>query len=324
MADTITAAEARTVGLPGLRGKNVLVTGGSSGIGQAIAVRFAEYGANVAINYLRQPQEATDTEEQVHACTAKVKQMGVRDVLVGGDVSDEDDVVRMVSEAAEGLGGLDILVNNAGILRDRMLVNMTEDEWDSVIAVHLKGHFAPMRHAAAHWRERAKAGDDVHGRVINTSSPSGVFGNIGQSNYGAAKAGIAGLTIIAAQELQRYGVTVNCLAPNARTRMTEDTFDMSAPPEGFDPLDPSNMSPLVVALSADEAQAITGQVFHVWGGAVNALQGWTSGELFRSDAKWDADALLAELTDRFPDGVAPPGMIAGMQDAGGASLRAPE
>ena len=149
-----------------------------------------------------------------------------------------------------------------------MLVNMTEEEWDSVIAVHLKGHFAPLRHAAAYWREQSKAGEEVRGRVINTSSPSGVFGNVGQVNYGAAKAGIAALTVIAAQELGRYGVTVNCLAPNARTRMTETTFgDMDAPEEGFDALDPGNMAPLVVALSADDAQDITGQVFFVWGGA---------------------------------------------------------
>jgi NAD(P)-dependent dehydrogenase (short-subunit alcohol dehydrogenase family) len=228
----------------------------------------------------------------------------------------------MVAQALDRFGRLDILVNNAGILRDRMLVNMTEDEWDAVIAVHLKGHFAPTRHAAAHWRERSKAGDEVKARVINTSSPSGVFGNIGQANYGAAKAGIAGFTLIVAQELHRYGVTVNCLAPNARTRMTEDTFDMGAPQEGFDPLDPSNMSPLVVALCADDAQNITGQVFHVWGGAINALHGWSAGELFATDEKWDADALLHELVDRFPDGAAPAGMIAGMQAAGGQSLRA--
>ena len=166
----------------------------------------------------------------------------------GENVADFAGAERLVAQAIDEFGRLDILVNNAGILRDRMLVNMTEDEWDAVIAVHLKGHFAPTRHAAAYWRERSKAGEEVRGRVINTSSPSGVFGNVGQSNYGAAKAGIAGFTLIAAQELQRYGVTVNCLAPNARTRMTEETFDMGAPPEGFDPLDPSNMSPLVVAL----------------------------------------------------------------------------
>jgi len=237
-------------------------------------------------------------------------------------VSDFNAAEHMIQRAIERYGALDILVNNAGILRDRMLVNMTEDEWDAVIAVHLKGHFGPTRHAAAYWRERSKAGEELRARVINTSSPSGVFGNIGQANYGAAKAGIAGFTIIVAQELHRYGVTVNCLAPNARTRMTEDTFDMGAPSEGFDPLDPSNMSPLVVALSADDAQNITGQVFHVWGGAINALQGWTAGELFSADEKWNADALLGELLDRFPGGAAPAGMIAGMQAAGGQSLRA--
>ena len=177
--------------------------------------------------------------------------------------------------------------------------------------------------AAAYWRERSKGGDDVRARVINTSSPSGVFGNVGQVNYGAAKAGIAALTVIAAQELVRYGVTVNCLAPNARTRMTEMTFgDMEAPEEGFDPLDPGNMSPLVVALCADEAQDITGQVFFVWGGSVNVLVPWEAGELFASDAKWDADELLAQLRERFPEGAAPAGMMAMMQKAGGQSLRA--
>ena len=173
----------------------------------------------------------------------------------GENVADFAGAERLVQQAIEEFGRLDILVNNAGILRDRMIVNMTEDEWDAVIAVHLKGHFAPTRHAAAYWRERSKAGEEVHGRVINTASPSGVFGNVGQANYGAAKAGIAGFTIIVAQELQRYGVTVNCLAPNARTRMTEETFQMDAPPEGFDPLDPANVSAVVVALCADEAQA---------------------------------------------------------------------
>ena len=162
----------------------------------------------------------------------------------------------------------------------------------------------------------------MRGRVVNTSSPSGVFGNVGQANYGAAKAGIAGFTIIAAQELQRYGCTVNCLAPNARTRMTEETFQMSAPPEGFDPLDPANVSAVVVALCADAAQAITGQVIHVWGGAVNVLRGWSAGELLAADEGWEPCALLSELLARFPDGASPPGMLAGMQSAGGRSLQA--
>ena len=303
-------------------GRVAIVTGAGRGIGRAHALALADAGAKVVVNDLGvalsgEGHDDTPAQQVVEEIAAQ----GGDAVANGENVADFAGAERMVQQAIDQFGRLDILVNNAGILRDRMLVNMSESEWDAVIAVHLKGHFAPTRHAAAYWRELSKAGEAVRGRVINTSSPSGVFGNVGQSNYGAAKAGIAGFTLIAAQELHRYGVTVNCLAPNARTRMTEETFDMGAPEEGFDPLDPSNMSPLVVALSADEAQAITGQVFHVWGGAINALQGWSAGELFATDERWDADALLAQLTDRFPDGVAPPGMIAGMQAAGGRSLR---
>jgi NAD(P)-dependent dehydrogenase (short-subunit alcohol dehydrogenase family) len=229
----------------------------------------------------------------------------------------------MVQAAIERFGRLDILVNNAGILRDRMLVNMEEHEWDAVIEVHLKGHFAPTHHAAAHWRKCAKAGEDVHARVINTSSPSGVFGNVGQANYGAAKAGIVGFTLIAAQELRRYGVTVNALAPNARTRMTEAAFGEIPPPDdGFDPADPGNNSPIVVALCADDAQDITGQVFFVYGGAVNMLRGWEAGELFSAgDSRWDPDALLEQLRERLPDGAAPAGMLDSMHAAGGRSMR---
>jgi NAD(P)-dependent dehydrogenase (short-subunit alcohol dehydrogenase family) len=309
--------------VPNLVGKVAIVTGAGRGIGRAHALALAEAGARVIVNDLGaavsgEGRDDTPAQQVVEEIAAAGGQAAAN----AENVADFAGAERLVRQAIDDFGRLDILVNNAGILRDRMIVNMTEQEWDSVIAVHLKGHFAPTRHAAAYWRERAKAGDEVKGRVINTSSPSGVFGNVGQANYGAAKAGIAGFTLIVAQELQRYGVTVNCLAPNARTRMTEDTFDMGAPPEGFDPLDPSNMSPLVVALSADEAQNITGQVFHVWGATINALQGWTAGELFASDDKWNADALLGELLDRFPGGVAPAGMIAGMQAAGGQSLRA--
>ncbi|HEV7133793.1 MAG TPA: SDR family oxidoreductase [Gaiellaceae bacterium] len=309
--------------MPNLTGKVAIVTGAGRGIGRAHALALAEAGARLVVNDLGgslagQGNDATPAQQVV----AEIEAAGGEAVANGANVANFAQAEEMVQAALDAYGRLDILVNNAGILRDRMLINMTEDEWDAVIAVHLKGHFAPTRHAAAYWRERSKAGDEVRGRVINTSSPSGVFGNVGQANYGAAKAGIAGFTLIAAQELHRYGVTVNCLAPNARTRMTEDTFEMGAPPEGFDPLDPSNMSPLIVALSADDAQSITGQVFHVWGGAINALRGWTAGELFESAERWDADALLGELLGRFPDGAAPPGMMAGMQAAGGRSLRA--
>src|SRR3954465_1364695 len=309
--------------MPNLDGKVAIVTGAGRGIGREHALALARAGAKVVVNDLGAALSGEGHDDTpAQQVVQEIEALGGRAVANDANVADFDGAARMVQQAIDHFGRLDILVNNAGILRDRMLVNMTESEWDDVIAVHLKGHFAPTRHAAAHWRERSKAGEDVKGRVVNTSSPSGVFGNIGQSNYGAAKAGIAGFTLIVAQELQRYGVTVNCLAPNARTRMTEDTFDMGAPQEGFDPLDPSNMSPLVVALSADDAQAITGQVFHVWGGAINALRGWSAGKLFESGERWDADALLGELRSRFPDGAAPPGMMAGMQSAGGRSLRA--
>ena len=309
--------------MPRLQGKIAIVTGAGRGIGRAHALALAAAGAKVVVNDLGaaisgEGHDDTPAQQVVDEIGAA----GGEAVANGDDVADFAGAERMVRQAIDHFGRLDILVNNAGILRDRMLVNMTEQEWDAVVNVHLKGHFAPTRHAAAYWREESKSGRDVRARVINTSSPSGVFGNIGQANYGAAKAGIAGFTIIAAQELQRYGVTVNCLAPNARTRMTEETFDMAPPPGGFDPLDPANISPVVVALCADEAQHITGQVLHVWGGAVNALHGWTAGELFATDERWDADELLHELLDRFPDGAAPPGMIAGMQAAGGHSLRA--
>jgi NAD(P)-dependent dehydrogenase (short-subunit alcohol dehydrogenase family) len=310
--------------VPSLEGKVAIVTGAGRGIGRAHALALAEAGAKVVVNDLGgslagEGADASPAQQVV----AEIEAAGGAAFANGENVADFAGAGRMIEQALDRFGRLDVLVNNAGILRDRMLVNMTEDEWDAVVSVHLKGHFAPTRHAAGHWRERAKEGAEVKARVINTSSPSGVFGNVGQTNYGAAKAGIAAFTLIAAQELQRYGVTVNCLAPNARTRMTESTFDVPEAETGdWDPLDPANVSPVVVALCADEAQHITGQVFHVWGGAVNALAGWSAGELFAADGRWDADDLLGELLGRFPDGVSPPGMVAGMQAAGGRSLRA--
>jgi NAD(P)-dependent dehydrogenase (short-subunit alcohol dehydrogenase family) len=309
--------------MPSLEGKVAIVTGAGRGIGREHALALAEAGARVVVNDLggSLAGEGTDTRPAQQVAD-EIAGIGGEAIADDENVADFAGAERMIQSAVETWGRLDILVNNAGILRDRMLVNMTEAEWDAVIAVHLKGHFAPTRHAAAHWRERSKAGDEVRGRVINTSSPSGVFGNVGQANYGAAKAGIAGFTLIAAQELGRYGVTVNCLAPNARTRMTEETFgDLPKPEDGFDPLDPGNMAPVVVALCADEAQDITGQVFFVWGGMVNVLRPWEAGELFAAEARWDADELLAQLRERFAEGVSPDGMIAMMQKAGGQSMR---
>ena len=225
--------------MPDLNGKVAIVTGAGRGIGRSHALALADAGAKVVVNDLGAGVAGEGSDlgpaEQV---VEEIRAAGGDAATNGENVADFAGAERLVQQAIEEFGQLDILVNNAGILRDRMLVNMTEDEWDAVIAVHLKGHFAPTRHAAAYWRERSKAGEEVRGRVVNTSSPSGVFGNVGQANYGAAKAGIAGFTIIVAQELQRYGVTVNCLAPNARTRMTEETFQMGAPAEGLRPARP--------------------------------------------------------------------------------------
>jgi NAD(P)-dependent dehydrogenase (short-subunit alcohol dehydrogenase family) len=309
--------------MPLLDGKVAIVTGAGRGIGREHALALARAGAKLVVNDLGatlegEGEDATPAQQVV----AEIEQLGGQAVANGENVADFAGAERMVRQAVDTFGRLDILVNNAGITRDRMLVNMTEQEWDSVITVHLKGHFAPTRHAAAHWRERSKAGEEVRGRVINTSSPSGVFGNVGQSNYGAAKAGIAGFTIIAAQELGRYGVTVNCLAPNARTRMTEAAFgEIPIPEDGFDAMDPANMAPIVVALCADEAQNVTGQCFFVYGGAVNLLHGWDAGELLTRDARWEADDFLAQLRERFPDGIAAEGMVEQMAKAGGRSAR---
>src|SRR3954453_14054053 len=257
--------------MPNLSGKVAVVTGAGRGIGREHALGRARVGAKVVINDLGASLAGEGADEgPAHEVVREIESVGGEAVANGENVADFAGAKRMLEQALDRFGRLDILVNNAGILRDRMLVNMDEHEWDAVIDVHLKGHFAPTRHAAAYWRERSKAGEDVRARVINTASPSGGFGNVGQANYGAAKAGIVGFTLIAAQELSRYGVTVNALAPNARTRMTEQAFGEMPAPEGFDPIDPANMSPLVVALCADEAQGITGQVFFVWGDAVNA------------------------------------------------------
>jgi NAD(P)-dependent dehydrogenase (short-subunit alcohol dehydrogenase family) len=302
-----------------LEGKVAIVTGAGRGLGRAHALALAREGARVVVNDLGgslsgEGSDLTPAQQVV----AEIEAVASEAVANGENVADFEGARRLVEQAVETFGRLDILVNNAGILRDRMLVNMDEAEWDSVIAVHLKGHFAPTRHAAAHWRDRSKAGEQVRARVINTSSPTGVFGNVGQSNYGAAKAGIANLTIILAQELGRYGVTVNCIAPNARTRMTESAFELPTGNGGFDPIDPGNNSPVVVALCADEAQGITGQVFHIFGGAVNMLQPWSPGELFSRSSTWDARELLQELLDRLPDGAAPATMIEMLEKVGGA------
>jgi NAD(P)-dependent dehydrogenase (short-subunit alcohol dehydrogenase family) len=298
-----------------LDGKVAIVTGAGRGIGREHALHLARAGAKIVVNDLGAARDGEGADAgPAQEVVKEIEELGGEAVVNDANVADFAASGAMVAQAIEHFGQLDILINNAGILRDRMIVNMTEDEWDACIAVHLKGHFAPLHHAAVHWRERVKAGEqNVRGRVINTSSPSGVFGNIGQANYGAAKAGIAGLTMIAAQELGRYGVTVNCIAPNARTRMTEDLGGMGSAPiptEGLDVGHPANNAKIIVALCADAAQGITGQVFHVRGGAVNCLTPWAPGEMFYNDEGWEPDDLLEIVLERFPEGIAPAGMRA--------------
>jgi NAD(P)-dependent dehydrogenase (short-subunit alcohol dehydrogenase family) len=217
----------------------------------------------------------------------------------------------VVRTAIEELGGLDVLVNNAGILRDAMSFNLDEASWDAVIAVHLKGHAAPSRAAAAHWRERSKAGEAVSGRIINTSSEAGLFGNAGQLNYSAAKAGIASMTMVLARELGRYGVTANAIVPRARTRMTEDLLGLPEHADGFDEWHPDNIAPVVAWLATDEAAHITGQVFWVFGGRVHVLREWTTAGALERDERWTVADLHERAGELFRDrgtGVPPLGI----------------
>jgi NAD(P)-dependent dehydrogenase (short-subunit alcohol dehydrogenase family) len=300
-----------------LDGKVAVVTGAGRGIGRQHALALAKAGAKVVVNDLGvSPTGEGGEQGPAQAVAEEIRALGGEATANYENVADFEGAELLVNQSISDFGRLDILVNNAGILRDRMLVNMSEAEWDAVINVHLKGTFAPTRHAAAYWRAQSKAGQVVTGRVINTSSPSGVFGNAGQSNYGAAKAGIAAFTVIAALELQRYGVTVNCLAPYARTRMTQAVFGLVPSPEQeFDPMDPANISPIVVALASDEAADITGRCFFVCGGLINVLRQWDSGILIHQEGTWEPLEVLARLKEVFPEGAAPEGMIEVMDRA---------
>jgi NAD(P)-dependent dehydrogenase (short-subunit alcohol dehydrogenase family) len=258
------------------------VTGAGRGIGRAHALAFGAAGARVVVNDL-----SAGVAGEVAAL------IGPRAIVSTDDVGTWAGARRVVEAAVSEFGGLDVLVNNAGIVRDRMIVSCGEDEWDEVVRVHLKGHFATLHHAAAHWRAVHKAGGAVSGRVINTSSGAGVFGSVGQANYSAAKAGIASMTLVAAAELARYGITVNAIAPAARTRMTEATFaeTMAAPEDGFDAMAPENISPLVVWLGSEEAGDVTGRMFEVDGGRVCVVHGWQRGPEVDKGARWSPDEL---------------------------------
>ncbi len=291
-------------------GRVAIVTGAGRGIGRGEALELARQGASVVVNDLGVATDGNDpSTTPAEEVTAQIRASGGRAVANHDDVADWDGARRLVESAVSEFGQLDVVVNNAGILRDRMLVNMGPDEWDAVVGVHLRGTFAVTRHAATHWRERAKSGQETAARIINTSSASGIYGNVGQTNYGAAKAGIAAFTVIAAQELRRYGATVNAVAPGALTRMTEG-LDRPTPqsPDGFDPRHPDNIAPLVVWLASTRAQNISGRVFNVRGGTISVAEGWSAGPSVDNQARWDP----AELTDVIPDLVARAQPNAGM------------
>ena len=286
-------------------GRIVVITGAGRGIGREHALEFASQGAKIVVNDLGAEVDGTGSSAgPAGEVVDEIRGMGAEAVANGDDVSDYEGAGRLIQTAIDTFGGLDVLVNNAGILRDRMMVNMTIEEWDAVIRVHLRGTFAPMRHASEYWRNRSKAGETNDARIINTTSPSGIYGNVGQTNYGAAKAGIASMTIIAAMELGRYGVTVNAIAPAALTRMTENlgmgAASVAKKPEEFDPLDPGNIAPLVVWLGSPESAAITGRVFNVQGDHISVAEGWVEGPAADKGDRWDP----AELGKIVPDLVA--------------------
>ncbi len=288
-------------------GRVVIVTGAGRGIGRAHAMAFAAEGAAVVVNDLGAGLDGSASGENPAAeVVADIVAAGGRAVVNGDDVADWEGARRLVATAINHFGRLDVLVNNAGFLRDRMLATMSETEWDAVVRVHLKGHFAPLRHAVEYWRAQSKAGIPVDGRVINTSSGAGLQGSVGQGNYAAAKAGIAALTLNAAAEFARYGVTVNAIAPAARTRMTETTFaaSMARPESGFDAMAPENVSPLVVWLGSAESRDITGRVFEVEGGKISVADGWRHGPATDKGARWMPDE-LGTVVPRLVDKAVP-------------------
>jgi NAD(P)-dependent dehydrogenase (short-subunit alcohol dehydrogenase family) len=289
-------------------GRIVIVTGAGRGIGRGHALEFARQGAKVVVNDLGGEWDGTGADNRpAQQVVEEITAMGGEAVANYDDVSDWEGAQRLVNQAIDTYGKLDVLVNNAGILRDRMLVNMAEEEWDAVVRVHLKGTFAPAHHAAAYWRHLAKSGEQLDARLINTTSVSGIFGNAGQTNYGAAKAGIAAFTIIASRELERYGVTVNCVSPGALTRMTENLGGgRPALKEGeWDPRDPDNIAPVVVWLASPEARSVTGRVFIVNGGRVSVGEGWRRGPTAEQNARWDPAALGSVIPKLVADAEPP-------------------
>ncbi len=281
-----------------LQGRVAIITGGGRGLGREHALLFAAEGARVVVNDLSGDVDGSGAVSPADEVVAEIRSAGGHAVANGDDVADWEGAQRLVNAAIEEFGDLDVLVNNAGILRDRVLVNMSEAEWDDVIRVHLKGHFAPSRWAAAYWREEAKAGRAKPRNLVHTSSTSGLFANPGQSNYGAAKSGIATFSQILAKELSRYEVRSNCIAPAARTRLTRATpglDEIMAVREGqFDDWDPANVSPLVAYLSTAECP-FTGEMFFVQGGVVKRVRSWELADTVEQNETWTIDGLRDAL-----------------------------
>ncbi|MFI0483584.1 SDR family oxidoreductase [Actinomadura sp. 9N215] len=279
----------------------VAVTGAGRGLGRAHALEFARQGALVVVNDLGVARDGTGDASSgpAHDVVRAIEDLGGRAVANTDDIATDAGAAALIAAALDAFGRLDTLVNNAGFLRDRMLINLGEDEWDAVMRVHLKGHFLPLKHAGRHWRTECKAGRPVDARVINTSSGAGLLGSVGQGNYSAAKAGIVGLTLVASAELARYGVTVNAIAPAARTRMTEEVFaqTMAFPTEGeFDAMAPENVSPLVVWLGSAESRNVTGRVFEAEGGRLCVMDAFRHGPSTDKGARWNPSEIGEAIT----------------------------
>ncbi|MCH9721341.1 MAG: SDR family oxidoreductase [Actinomycetia bacterium] len=278
-----------------LDGRIVIVTGAGGGIGRAHALAVAAEGARVVVNDIGVGLDGSPAGggSAAQAVVDEITASGGQAVTSGADVADWTEAAGLIQTAVDTFGGLDVLVNNAGIVRDRMIATTSEEEFDAVVAVHLKGHFATARHAAAYWRAVSKSGKPVDARIINTTSGAGLQGSVGQGNYSAAKAGIAALTLVAAAEMGRYGVTVNAIAPAARTRMTETVFAemMARPGSGFDAMAAENISPLVVWLGSVESADVTGRVFEVEGGIIRAAEGWRHGPEVDKGDRWEPGEL---------------------------------